>query len=399
MRGIYLPPAARRAVLGVVATCACVAGLSVCGSAVAAAETGHPPVITAFEPKSGQSSGGTPVRVVGENLAEATEVWFNETAVPATCSETECTLLSPAGDPGVSVGVSVHTAAGWGSSSQGFYFIPPPPPPPPPNPNAPVITAFEPTSGQSSGGTPVRIVGEHLAEATEVWFGDTGVPATCSETECTLLSPPGRGGTYVGVGVRTADGQAWSSLTFGFTPPPPPPPPEITEVEPIAGKAAGGTPVTIRGERFEDATEVWFGETAVPATCSETECTTTSPAGLSGLTVSLGIRTVAGNALSSFAFMGPGAAPTVKGVGPKKGPVTGGNRVTIKGSNFRYLGAAFVYFGAKRAKIESQTEKAMTVEVPPGAEGTVQVTVETPDGTSGPGAKTSYTYKAVKTKK
>ncbi len=85
------------------------------------------------------------------------------------------------------------------------------------------------------------------------------------------------------------------------------------------------------------------------------------------------------------------APPTVTNVNPDHGPTTGGNTVIITGTNF--TNATTVKFGANNAlsfTVLSQTMIRATV--PPGAVGTVDVTVTTPAGTSAINPGDHYTY-------
>ncbi len=83
--------------------------------------------------------------------------------------------------------------------------------------------------------------------------------------------------------------------------------------------------------------------------------------------------------------------PTVTSVSPNAGPASGGTTVTIKGAEF--TGATAVRFGASEATsftVESSSQ--VTATAPPGAAGTVDVTVVTPAGTSLATAADRYTY-------
>ena len=82
-------------------------------------------------------------------------------------------------------------------------------------------------------------------------------------------------------------------------------------------------------------------------------------------------------------------APTVTGLSPTSGPTTGGSSVTIAGTNL--AGATAVTFGGANATITGNTPTQITATAPVGSTGSVNVTVTTPGGTSGPA---TYTYVA-----
>ncbi|MBI0317507.1 IPT/TIG domain-containing protein [Streptomyces javensis] len=165
-------------------------------------------------------------------------------------------------------------------------------------------------------------------------------------------------------------------------------PPVISSVSPAVGSPGGGTPVTLTGSNFTQATAVRFGPNfALSYTVvSATQITAVAPPG-SG-TVQITVTTPAGT--SNGVAFGYAAAPTLTAISPATGPAAGGTTVTLTGTNL--LGATAVRFGAVNATsftVMSATQ--ITAVAPPGS-GTVQVTVTTPGGTSN---GVSYTYVAV----
>lgn len=85
----------------------------------------------------------------------------------------------------------------------------------------------------------------------------------------------------------------------------------------------------------------------------------------------------------------PGA-PNVTKVAPPTGPLAGGTTVTLTGSNF--LGASQVDFGAAPASFSVISANKMEAVAPPGAEGTVDITVTTPEGTSTVSSADRFSY-------
>jgi IPT/TIG domain len=98
--------------------------------------------------------------------------------------------------------------------------------------------------------------------------------------------------------------------------------------------------------------------------------------------------------ISSFKFPTCGvvvAAPTVTSVSPIAGPTTGGNTVTINGTNF--VSGASVKFGATASALVTFVSATQLKAVAPAhAAGTVDVTVTTPGGTSAIVAGDHYAY-------
>ncbi len=137
---------------------------------------------------------------------------------------------------GVSCEATICTAAGsfkGTGSSQTLVEIAKLPPP-----QTPQLSGVSPSSGTTSGGTPVTITGANLSGATAVDFGST--PATnvsvVSSTEITATSPAGSG--TVPITVTTPEGTSSSTLscadsfTYG-TPAPSIQPGSYTSVSPF----------------------------------------------------------------------------------------------------------------------------------------------------------------------
>ena len=170
--------------------------------------------------------------------------------------------------------------------------------------------------------------------------------------------------------------------------------PAVTGISPSSGPVAGGTQVTITGTSFLGATAVKFGATAATSFTvnGDTSITATSPAGTGtvDVTVTNSGGTSTTGAADQFTYQPP---PSVTGVSPNSGPTAGGTVVSITGQNF--TGATAVKFGASSATaftVNSAT--SITATSPAGSSGTVDVTVTTPNGTSGPGSADHFTYVA-----
>jgi hypothetical protein len=83
-------------------------------------------------------------------------------------------------------------------------------------------------------------------------------------------------------------------------------------------------------------------------------------------------------------------APEVGNVVPAVGPPSGGTAVVIGGSNFS--GATAVDFGSTPASFTVKTPGRIEAIAPPGTEGTVDVTVTGPEGTSAAGRADHFSY-------
>ncbi len=261
----------------------------------------------------------------------------------------------------------------------------------------PVVTAVSPSSGPSTGGTAVTIAGTNFTGVSAVHFGAT--PATAytvqSPTSIDATAPAGPLGP-VDVTVTTSQGTSATSPgdQFTFTAPPAP---TVTGVSPDSGSTAGGTPVTITGTAFTDASAVTFG--ATPATTftvtSATSIAATAPAG-SG-TVDVTVTGPAGTSTTSandhFTYVAapppPPPVPAVVSVDPMIG--SPGSLVAVSGTGF--TGATAVHFGATTATFTVNNDTSITATAPPGS-GTVDVTVTTPGGTSTANDDDHFTFSA-----
>ncbi|SDH59386.1 IPT/TIG domain-containing protein, partial [Pedobacter terrae] len=89
------------------------------------------------------------------------------------------------------------------------------------------------------------------------------------------------------------------------------------------------------------------------------------------------------------------AAPTVTALSPTSGPTSGGNSVTITGTNF--TGATAVTFGATAATGFTVNSATQITATAPAGTGTVDVRITTTGGTSATSASDQFTYVAAPT--
>ncbi len=162
--------------------------------------------LTAVNPISGTTSGGTDFTLTGTNFTGATGVTFD--GVPATSvnvvESTTVTGVTPAHAVGA-VDVVVSTPAGDASLANGYTYV-----------IMATATAVIPTSGTASGGTGFTLTGTNLTGATGVTFD--GVAATSvnvvNSTTVTGVTPTHAAGA-VDVVIATPAGNA--ALTDGYT--------------------------------------------------------------------------------------------------------------------------------------------------------------------------------------
>jgi RHS repeat-associated protein len=331
------------------------------------------PTVSKVNPASGSISGGTSVTITGSGFTGATAVKFGTVAATSFTvgSATAITATAPAQSAGVHA-VYVTTPGGTSASVQAdrFTYV-----------GVPTVTAITPATGSTKGGTSVTITGSGFTGATSVTFGTVSAASfkVKSMTEVTAVAPAETAGP-VNITVITPSGGSATVTGDQFTYVSAP---TISQISPQSGSTAGGTTVAITGSGFTGATAVTFGTVAATGytIVSGTEITASSPAEAAGAKA-ISVTTPAGKSASvtadKFSYLAP---PTLTKVAPTSGSAAGGTSVTVTGSGFS--AATAVTFGSVAAssyKIVSNTK--ITAVSPAQADGTVNISVTTPAGTT-----------------
>ncbi len=168
--------------------------------------------------------------------------------------------------------------------------------------------------------------------------------------------------------------------------------PSVRSVVPDHGSVNGGTTVTITGKNVVGVTGVDFGSSPAGSFFAKSNSTivAVSPAGTGTVDISVttGDGTSAAVPADQFTYV---TTPAIQSVSPKAGASTGGNRVTIAGSDF--LGATAVDFGSTPAtSYVVDSAQAITAISPAASVGQVDITVTGPDGTSPIDPADQYTF-------
>jgi len=304
-------------------------------------------------------------------------------------SDTQITVVSPAGTGMVHVTVITRKGTSATSSADQFTYQGTLPPPP-----IPAIASISPTSGLTTGGTTVTITGAGFIEVSKVLFGATAANFTVNtDKQITAVSPAHTAG-WVDVTVTTPGGTS-NAARFNYYVPVPPPVhiPTVASISPNTGPVAGGTRVTITGQFFTGASKVQFGTTAASFTVNtDKQITAVSPAHTAGW-VDVTVTTPGGTSKTSsadrFTYI-PRLGPVVSSIVPTSGPEAGGTTVIIQGSGF--TDATGVSFGSTAAASFTVDSDSQITAVSPAGRGTVDVTVTTPGGTSATNSADKFTY-------
>jgi hypothetical protein len=268
----------------------------------------------------------------------------------------------------------------------------------------PQVLGISPDKGQLAGGTAVTLTGRNLAGADTtggaVEFGDvpaTNVTVNGTGTQLTATAPAHVGGTVdvtvtTEAGGTSAESPSDEYTYFGT--------PSVTHVTPNKGPLGGGQTVTIEGDNLEDVTEVKFGSTVLSSSIVEegagTKLKVTSPSAASAGTVQISVTTPGGTDLTTdstgaYTYV---VLPTVTAVTPNKGPLGGGQTVTIEGDNLEDV--TEVKFGStvlSSSIVEEGAGTKLKVTSPSASvEEIVDVRVRTAGGISLAGAGDEYAY-------
>ncbi|HEX3795748.1 MAG TPA: IPT/TIG domain-containing protein [Acidimicrobiales bacterium] len=259
------------------------------------------PVVLAngLNPAYGPVGGGTVVTITGTGLTNTTAVTFGGAAGTSivNSSDTSITVTTPAHVAGA-VTVTITANGQTANAVEEFTYV-----------GVPVINAdgLNPTSGPTSGGTPVTITGSGFVpgDPTTVTFDTSAATSVVvvSPTEITALSPAHALGavpvTVTDDGGRTVAPQQFNYVV-GAT---------IAGISPTSGPQQGGETVFIGGTNLCGSTAVHFGSAAATITNISTDCSTitvTEPPGDG--TVHVTVTTPTGTIQSpvDFTYIQPG---------------------------------------------------------------------------------------------
>lgn len=348
------------------------------------------PVVTSVSPNQGPLTAGTYVFIAGHGFTGTTAVVFGSTAATSFSVENDQALevVAPAATAAGTVDIKVTNGTGTSSAiaADHFTYVGPP-----------TVTSLSPTTGPQDGGTRVTVTGTGFTGVDSVAIGGTfGTTVTVvSPTQLTFVTPAGTSGA-VPVTVSTIGGTSATSSADLFTYSTVAP--GVLSIYPSSGPAGGGTAVSISGTGFSSTSTVSFGGVAATSVTygSPNSLTAVAPAGTAGasvaVTVTSGALTSATSHADLFTYLAP---PTVTGVSPATGPSGGGNVVTVTGTGFS--GVTSVLFGTvpvypEGGSVDVNSKTSLTVQVPAGSIGTVDVTVVAGGGTSAPGSADHYAY-------
>ena len=338
------------------------------------------PQIHSVFPAISPVTGGTTIRITGQNLAQSSTLIMGGAPMKTwsvNLEGTEGTFETPAHGAGL-VSLAVTNSDGQSALRPDailFYF------------EAPVLYSVVPPAGPVEGGNTVTLNGGHFLEGMKVRIGGKpcagliiiagdGAASEASTAQCTV--PAGDAVGPALVEVENPDGLS-GSLPGGYTYLSPNP--SVTSVQPGSGDVAGGYVAAVIGVDFQPTSKVSFGGVAADVLgYSPQSLTVTVPeAAVSGaVTVEVTAEGYPSASLNDgFTYVEQGA-PSIEAVTPESGPVAGGSLVVVVGANLRADSA--VWFGPAAAfDVIAIGSDAITVMLPPApAAGPVNVIIKTP---------------------
>jgi hypothetical protein len=339
---------------------------------------GANPTVTAVNPGSGPNGGGTTITLTGTNFYPGAAVTVGGiaagsiTVVSATSITAVTPNLAPAIGPQNVVVTNLDGNSGTGTGVFNALGA------------APTVSGVNAGSGPNGGGTTVTISGTNFVAGATVTIGGQAA------TSITVLSGNSLRATTPSVApaigpqavvVTNIDGLN-GSLAGGFNALGPLP--TVTAITPVQGPNGGGTTVTITGTNFATGATVRFGTSApVSATFVNSTTLTASTPNVAPAQGAVNVLVTnidgrSGTLSNGYTYLGP--APTLSSVAPTTGANTGGNTITLTGTNFVF-GATVTVGGSTAGSVNVVSGTSITCVVPnlSTVAGPVAVVVTNPD--------------------
>jgi hypothetical protein len=381
------------------------------------------PTVSMVSPSSGPLAGGTTVTITGTNFIGVTAVQFGTaSATPITVNSSQSiTVPAPAGTGTVDITVTASEGTSATSTADHYSYA---------TASAAISAVGSMAYSSAAGVTTLSVSPQHVGDLLALALKVSSTTVTASS-----VSGGGAGtwtrafGPYSGfsgndlemwTGIVSTTGPATITVAFSSS---------VSAIytglaaqefaasgsSPVWGIDTGAgisntssTTVTFPKLTPKGSNEVYFAfdtvaNTGSAGTTSGVTYTTTSDGdlaaydtGVSGAVQPTGTQSpagVSGGVAVLITASSTPAPPTVSGVSPNIGGLSGGNSVTITGNNF--TGVTGVKFGAVAATpFTVNSAGSITVPTPAGS-GTVDITVTTSLGTSTTSSADLYTYSSV----
>lgn len=207
-----------------------------------------PPKIIDVFPRSGLTTGGLTIRIVGDNFTDAVRVRIGEvTAVRRVLSAKLIDADIPTRQLPGKVAIEISLDAINVREEEAFTYE---------SPKAPIIASVEPRSGPTSGLTRVVIEGDNFMKGATVKFDGEASKSVVvkSSQRIEAVTPPAKGAGLVDIEVSAPEtGPRVAPKAFRYEAMLAP---VITSVSPNRGTTNGGTELTVEGKNFADGCSV-----------------------------------------------------------------------------------------------------------------------------------------------
>lgn len=323
-----------------------------------------PLVVTGVSPDHGPANALTTVTVSGGGFADGAQVLFGDSKSPAVfvLSGTLLNASAPPHPPGL-VDVRVLSADGREAVLPGAFRYE----------SDLALAQVDPSSGPSTGGTPVAIRGAGFSKSPTFLFGGrVAIAATVVDDALALaVAPPHEPGVVSVIALAGGDQVSLADAYEYLVPPVEPVPSSLRlfAVSPASGPPEGGTQVALAGEGFAPGLAVRVG--ALPAVAvqvhSPTLVTAVTPPGSPG-PADVAVRLKGGEVVLPGAFRYDPGVTAVLALEPDTGSWAGGGRVRIYGYGLDRV--SHVFFGPVPAQVVAVESPVSLVVRAPRSEAT-----------------------------
>lgn len=358
------------------------------------------PQVEDVSPSVVNTAGGTIVTISGDQFYKGAEVFFEKGGLETPSTEVKVVDVNTiyARVPEVvqtgfydvivrNTDYDPGSGLGEGILGEGILYEDPPA-------QSPDFQDIYPDRGPVTGGIRVVVTCLQAAPDAQIFVGleEAQVNEYLGDGRFSITLPPNEEGNYF-VTVTNPDGGTGVSDTAVFQYREATTEVNITAIAPNSGSTEGGTYVTIRGIDFRSGAEVYFGSAkATDVTVTLEDPVTKSykiscytPAGDIGYVDvavinpdnSFGIAIVK----NGFNYRSPDSDPVITSVTPGSGPIVGGTRITVSGSDFR-AGLKLYVDGIEATNIVRVDDQTITAVAPAHAAGKTVVSVVNYDGGS-----------------
>jgi CobQ-like glutamine amidotransferase family enzyme len=246
---------------------------------------------------------------------------------------------------------------------------------------APILDSAASDSGIITGGKIVQLLGENFQEGASVIVAGNAILEVdfVSPTELTITIPEGAAGV-VEIVLTNPDGQ---SDTIVIEIEPRVPAPILDSAASDSGIITGGKIVQLLGENFQEGASVIVAGNAILEVdfVSPTELTITIPEGAAGV-VEIVLTNPDGQSDTIVIEIEPRVpAPILDSAASDSGIITGGKIVQLLGENFQE-GASVTVGGNEILEVDFVSPTELTITIPEGAAGVVEIVLTNPDGQS-----------------